>query len=238
MRILSKEEINQLKREVRNRNPAAMIKLAEVFTRGNGVPINAPEAFQLYADAEATGDAEAQYIYGCLHYHGNLVEKDHEAAAHYFTLAAEQDHVEASCLLAVLYYAGEGVKQDFDKAFELFEFCASQGHPFAKVTLAKHYYYGYGRGKDYTKSLDWIKSATQTDDIRILEYLKDFYETIQTDISNHKTAWGDQKQAQLDALETFAQQIKPAIDNCEKALKDWQRAIQSPYPGAMDKTQP
>ncbi len=86
------------------------------------------------------GEAAAQYQLGLLYAEG----KDLPEAAHYYKLAAEQDHHEAQARLALLTCNGTGVPKNAEECVRLLKLAAEGGVTLAEVTLAQRYLTGDG----------------------------------------------------------------------------------------------
>jgi soluble lytic murein transglycosylase-like protein len=77
---------------------------ARAYEHGEGVARNGARAAELYCEAAAGGDAEAQYSLGFMHANGRGVPRDDAVAAYFFALAARQGHAHAQRMLR---YVGE-----------------------------------------------------------------------------------------------------------------------------------
>jgi hypothetical protein len=86
------------------------------------------------------GEAAAQYQLGLLYAEG----KDLPEAAHYYKLAAEQDHHEAQARLALLTCNGTGVPKNAEECVRLLKLAAEGGVTLAEVSLAQRYLTGDG----------------------------------------------------------------------------------------------
>jgi clan AA aspartic protease (TIGR02281 family) len=86
------------------------------------------------------GEAAAQYQLGLLY----AEDKDLPEAAHYYKLAAEQDHHEAQARLALLNCNGTGVPKNAGECIRLFKLAAEAGVTLAEVNLASRYLTGDG----------------------------------------------------------------------------------------------
>lgn len=122
---------------------------------------------KLRQDAEA-GDAEAQNALGTLFYSGDVISKDEtgkildydlEAAAGWFSRAAEQGHAGAQFNLGLLFAEGHGVPQDSAKAAEWFTRAAEQGNVDAQNNLGVMYLIGEGVERDASKAIAWFEKA-------------------------------------------------------------------------------
>src|SRR5690606_30432795 len=74
---------------------AALREEARSFEHGEGVPRDGTRAAELYCEAAAGGDVEAQYSLGWMYANGRGVARDDAAAAYFFTLASRQGHTQA-----------------------------------------------------------------------------------------------------------------------------------------------
>ena len=102
-----------------------------------------------------SGIAEAQFRAGNIYYEGDKVNKSYEQAAHWYKLAAEQDHREAQNMLGHLYYNGYGVRESNTMAFKLFMKSAENGCRSSQYNVAFMYEKGYGIEKNYYESYKW-----------------------------------------------------------------------------------
>jgi soluble lytic murein transglycosylase-like protein len=87
---------------------AALREEARAYEHGEGVPRDGARAAELYCEAAAGGDVEAQYSLGWMYANGRGVARDDAAAAYFFTLASRQGHAQAQ---GMLRYVGEPGKQ-------------------------------------------------------------------------------------------------------------------------------
>lgn len=86
------------------------------------------------------GEAAAQYQLGLLYAEG----KELPEAAHYYKLAAEQDHHEAQARLALLNCNGTGVPKNAEECVRLLKLAAEGSVTLAEVNLASRYLTGDG----------------------------------------------------------------------------------------------
>lgn len=118
--LLPKEQFDS-----RGRTMVAVTAIKEMLS----LPIT-DEDLQLLAMADG-GDAESQNEIGVM-----FLELDRaETAAHWFALAAKQEHVDAMHHLSRLYYLGYGVKQDEAQGQLWLAKAAAYGHKIAQAQL-------------------------------------------------------------------------------------------------------
>lgn len=86
------------------------------------------------------GEAAAQYQLGLLY----AEDKDLREAAHYYKLAADQDHHEAQARLALLNCNGTGVPKNAGECIRLLKLATEAGVTLAEVNLASRYLTGDG----------------------------------------------------------------------------------------------
>ncbi len=99
------------------------------------------------------GEAEAQYLIGVMHAHGQGVERNYPEAESWYRQAAEQGHEQAAFSLGFMSYngAGEGdnaVAQDYAKALPWLKIAAAAGNAMAQTMLGAMYYEGRGVERD------------------------------------------------------------------------------------------
>jgi TPR repeat protein len=138
-------------------HPYAQAALSYRYNAGEGVQQDLAESFAwckraaennlawaqrnlglMYRKGE--GDADAQQELATLHFTGRSLPRDIEAAALWFTRAAEQGHAAAQFHLAHLYDTGQGVPQDYVQARQWLRKAALQGHEQAQRDLKKREY--------------------------------------------------------------------------------------------------
>lgn len=130
------------------------------------------KGFEILRNAAEKGDADAQFTLGCIYdgarFDNNYVnwddkytmldnEIDHERAAYWYTLSANQGHRTALCNLGLAYKEGVGVKKNLVKATEYMSKSAEMGS-----SLAQLYYGDMFRDGDvwYRTELDSISGES------------------------------------------------------------------------------
>jgi uncharacterized protein len=113
----------------------------------------------LIAKAEK-GDAESQYVLGCIYYYGDGVEKNEAEAVKWITKAAEQGNINAQFALGCCYRDGQGVIQDYVEAAIWFRRAAEQGDMVAQSVLGSFYSDGTGVPKNNVEAYSWLNLAS------------------------------------------------------------------------------
>ena len=73
--------------------------------------------FQEYLVNAQSGEAEAQFVIGSMHYFGQGTPKNDAAALKWLRKAAQQGHAVAQSSLGFMYYTGEGVPINYILAY-------------------------------------------------------------------------------------------------------------------------
>lgn len=118
-----------------------------------------PDLEALRAEAEA-GDAEAQTQLGDIYYDGEQVEKNHEEALRWWSMAAKQDDADSQYQAALfLEYYHNDSREDMLQAFNWFTQAAKQGLASAQYKLGNIFEKGltYNRWfEDQDKYIDLV----------------------------------------------------------------------------------
>lgn len=105
-------------------NAEGQVRLAQMYSRGQGVPQNYTEAAVWNQRAAEQGSAEGQSQLGAAYSIGRGVPQNYPEAFKWFRLAAEQGNASAQFNLASLYYLGRGVRKDYVQALKWFNISA------------------------------------------------------------------------------------------------------------------
>jgi len=143
-RGLYKTAYNLAMVRAQNGDPAAQTLVAEILSRGLGVPLNPAEAAKWYALAAEQGIPESQFQYALMLLDGRYVKKDEKEANALMQAAAE-----AGNRLAQFNYAQLLVKQDpgdagMARAAVYYERAAATGLADAQYAMAQLYANGVG----------------------------------------------------------------------------------------------
>ena len=128
----------------KNGDPAAQTLVAEILSRGLGVPLNPAEAAKWYALAAEQGVPESQFQYALMLLDGRYVKQDERGA-----FALMQAAAEAGNRLAQFNFAQLLVQQDpgdtgIAKATSYYERAAATGLADAQYAMAQIYANGVG----------------------------------------------------------------------------------------------
>jgi len=113
----------------------AQLRLADIYAKGQGVPMSYVEAAKWYRRAAEQGNAKAQYALGLMHSMGLGFDRDYRQAEKWFRKAAEQGHAGAQNRLGLMYRYGSVVKRDYVLAYMWFALALANGYPDAQDNL-------------------------------------------------------------------------------------------------------
>lgn len=136
----------------------------------------ATAASSFMAAAEA-GNADAQYLLGCMYYDGTGVAKSYQYAGTWFSLSAAQGNADAMFALALMFRDGEGVKKDAAQYAKYMKAAAENGtgDNASEYFLGMCYYEGTGLSQDYSMAAEWFKRATNKNIVEAFTMLGECY---------------------------------------------------------------
>lgn len=137
----------------------AMVKMADCYLSGKGVPNDHEKAFKLFKEAAEKGDIEAQEGLGLCFKDGIGVQKDLVKSATWYRKAAEAGSITGQIFLASNYLNGTGVQKDPQKAAEWFQRAAENGSVVGMYELGRSYAIGRGVPKNHANALRWSERA-------------------------------------------------------------------------------
>ena len=142
--------------------PSFKHRLSLVLLLATGPAIAADRAAEIerLKPVAEKGEAAAQYQLGLLY----AEDKDLPEAAHYYKLAAEQDHHEAQARLALLNCNGTGVPKNAGECVRLLKLAAAAGVTLAEVNLATRYLTGDGVSIDHREAARLARAASDKGD--------------------------------------------------------------------------
>lgn len=121
-------------------NRFALIRVAEMYRDGKGVPQNPQKAFEYFLKVADQGDVYYQVYVACEY----LDKKDEVKAFNYFLKAANQGDKDAQVQVAVMFLIGKGITKDLPQAFNYFLKAADQGDVDSRNQVAHMYSIGMG----------------------------------------------------------------------------------------------
>lgn len=146
-RGLYKTAYNLALARARNGDAAAQTLVAEILSRGLGVPLNPAEAAKWYGLAAEQGVAEAQFQYALMLLDGRFVQKDEKEAHALMQAAAEAGNRLAQFNFAQLLVKEEPGDAGLAKAVPYYERAAATGLADAQYAMSQIYANGVGGKK-------------------------------------------------------------------------------------------
>lgn len=131
----------------KNGDPAAQTLVAEILSRGLGVPVNAAEAARWYQRAAEQGVPEAQFQYALMLLDGRYVKKDVKEAHALMQAAAEAGNTLAQFNFAQLLVSEDPSEAGLARAVGYYERAAAAGLADAQYAMAQIYANGSGGRK-------------------------------------------------------------------------------------------
>lgn len=122
---------------------------------------NYSTAMELFQQAAAKGNAEAQYQIGFLYEYGQGVTRDLEKAMKWYRQAAENGYAEAQAEIGITYAQGRDAKQDYAEALQWLQKAADQTNPDALSWMGNMYEEGWGVPKDQMEAYFWNRLAVK-----------------------------------------------------------------------------
>ena len=113
-----------------------LIRQAEVYLYGDGVPVNLQKAAELYNAAGDLGSPKAKLRLSTMYRQGQGVQKDLNHAFELVMEAANQDFAPAQSALSSYFRTGIGVNKDIEQANYWLEKAAENGHTRSKVLFS------------------------------------------------------------------------------------------------------
>jgi TPR repeat protein len=123
---------------------------------------NYSRAMELFQQAAAKGNGEAQYQIGFLYDFGQGVTRSSEKAITWYRQSAENGYAEAQFEIGVRYAQGRDAKQDYAEALRWLRKAADQTHPEALMWMGNMYEEGWGVPKDQMEAYFWNRLAVKS----------------------------------------------------------------------------
>jgi TPR repeat protein/predicted Ser/Thr protein kinase len=158
------DNLRSLEMRASNGDVGAQWKLAIMYSRGDGVPLDQETAFKYALKAAKGNNADAQNMLAYMYEDGQGVERSEKDAFYWFKRAAANGNVPALSALGRMYRGGIGTKKDDQKALLCFQQAIARGSTTAKANLAQMYEDGNGVPQDYAKAMTLFRQASAEGD--------------------------------------------------------------------------
>ena len=129
------------------------------------------EAEQILKSAEQ-GNAEAQYLLGCLYESGEGIEQNYSKALEWYRKAAEQGNAGAQSCLGKFYEEGLGVQQDYNESAKWYRKAAECGEPAAQLAMVQICLVE----KKYPEAVQWCYKVAKQGNVKAQCFMGQFYE--------------------------------------------------------------
>ena len=141
----------------------ALVKLGNIYYKGEGVSQDYSKAAEYYSRAALKGDSDSQYYLGFLYYSGEGVNQDKRRAVELWSKAALQGHTESQYIMGQLYRTGKDLRQNYNESIKYFSQAAAKNHPESLFALGQMYENGEGVRRDITQVVKFYKLAAEQD---------------------------------------------------------------------------
>lgn len=118
-------------------------------------------AIQNLIKSTESGNCNAAYELGMIHYTGNGVDEDSKKAVEYFQIAYDLGSMDAAAELGFIYLTGDQVQKNEMKGFELVLQAAESGNAFAQDQLGRCFHYGKGCEESAELAELWYRKAAE-----------------------------------------------------------------------------
>ncbi|KAI8374477.1 uncharacterized protein BYT42DRAFT_499505 [Radiomyces spectabilis] len=145
----------------------AQYHLAEMLSKGNGVPEDTQQAFQLFVKSANHGNKYAQYITGYHYAKGLFVEENTEQAKYYFLQSARQDFSEAQAAVGIMLVD----ESCTEEGLLWLQRAVHKDNPRAMLKLAMMYETGQGVPHNDALALDYYMMAARRCDHPVANYV-------------------------------------------------------------------
>lgn len=140
---------------------SAQTLIAEIFSKGLGVPENLVGAADWYEMASQNGDPLATFELAMLYQDGRGVEKDRKRAAELFQIAADAGNMSAKYNLGLLHVEGVYAEPSLTKAAQLIGEAADSGITEARYDYAGMLAEGAGIAPDPKGAAEQLRRAAE-----------------------------------------------------------------------------
>ena len=127
-----------------------------------------------------SGDADAQFEFGCMYHDGYGVRQDYPEAAKWYRRAAEQGHPGGQFNLGLMHWLGVGASHDYAEAVRWFRRAADQGDEKAQFALGLSYLHGQGVAQDLVAAYTWFDLAARAESGSVPRFMTTWVEFVAT----------------------------------------------------------
>ncbi len=149
--------------------------LGNMYSTGDGVPMDYERAVDWYRLAATQSNMYAQYNLASMYHKGQGVRKDLQVALKWYLRSAEHGYAQAQENAALLIKASkDGVEYNANACAKWFGKAAAQGLPVSQYHYGQCLENGRGVKRDYAQAVDWYLKAAEggvTDAMRRLGYM-------------------------------------------------------------------
>lgn len=114
--------------------------------------------------ALAAKSPDVQVLLARMYRNGEGTPVDHQEAAKWTRLAADNGHAEAQYIMGLIYDDGTLVSQDYSQVLRWYRLSAQQGFPNAQINLAHCFHEGSGVERDESMASWWVSHAAEQGD--------------------------------------------------------------------------
>lgn len=139
----------------------AILRMAECYRTGRGLPPSRHEAVELYRISAELGDPEAQFRLGICYERGIELPQSTPDAIHWYTKASEQDHAAALNNLGGCLERGADGHRDMAGAVDCYRRAAAAGQAAAACRLGLCFERGLGVLPDARRARELFEQATE-----------------------------------------------------------------------------
>jgi len=142
-------------------DPDAQIRLAQMYSSGDGVVKDPVKAAKWHRKAAELGSARGQCLLGLDYAEGTGVKQNMVEALKWIRKAADQGWPSAQFDLGMCYAMGKVPEKSAADAIPWYRKAADQGLPDAESALGNCYLEGVGVPKDIPEGINWTRRAAE-----------------------------------------------------------------------------
>ena len=161
-----------VKRKARAKDHDAQYTLAFMHLIGDGVPKDATQELSWY-QAAAAKNARAAFMLSLMYYYGDGVAQNPVESVRLMRAAAEMGDLRSQYYLGTFHYHGVGCPEDKPLAATWFKKSADSGFAEAQLAFGLVLLSGSGVIQDKGKAIEWLGKASQQNNIRAKEIMKE-----------------------------------------------------------------